>query len=461
MLSVTDLYPYQSYAKDYILSKNGSMLWLDIGLGKTIIALTAIEALLDQYKAKGALVIAPVKVVEAVWMQEAAKWCHTKRLTFSMVRGTPKERKAALLKPAEIYLINYESIQWLEKTLESLFFKNLPFDIVVFDEISKMKHTTSKRSRAFYKLLPHMTYRVGLTGTPASNGVIDLHGQYMVVDGGARLGPNITSYRERYFTYNQYSRKYQPRRGSTKEIISKITDITIEMAADDYLQLPPLVDVDRTLKLPDDILKQYKEFAKDFFLEINGDELEVFSSSAKSAKERQLANGAVYTNQPGEERAWTVFHDEKLDMLEELVDELNGQPLLVCYQFIHDKIRIKERFPDAVFIDNNNVAPIVEDWTNGKTKILVGHPQSMGHGLNLQYGGNHICWFGLTYNLEHYEQAIGRLLRNGQKKHTVFNHRLLAEGTIEDWISKVISSKDATQDTIRRAVKNYKEVQML
>lgn len=378
-----------------------------------------------------------------------------------MVRGTPKERREALLKPAEIYLINYEGIQWLEKILESLFPKNLPFDIVVFDEISKMKHTTSKRSRAFYKILPHMRYRVGLTGTPASNGIIDLHGQYMVIDGGARLGPNITSYRERYFTYNPYSRKYRPMRGATSSIISKISDITIEMASEDYLQLPPLVDIDIKLKLSEPILKQYREFEKDFFTEINGDDLEVFSAGAKTAKCRQLANGAVYTNQPGEQRAWTVFHDEKLDMLEELVNELNGKPLLVCYQFIHDKIRIKERFPDAVFIDNDNVAPIIERWTKGKTRILVGHPMSMGHGLNLQYGGNHICWFGLTYNLEHYTQAIGRLLRNGQKHHTVFNHRLLAEGTVEDWLAKVISSKDITQDGIRRAVKAYQDVQSL
>jgi len=464
MLNKTDLYPYQSYAADYILSKNGSMLWLDIGLGKTIISLTAIESLLDQYLAKAALVIAPVKVVEAVWMQEAVKWCHTKRLTFSMVRGTPKQRIAALLVPAEIYLINYESIQWLEKTLKSLFIeksKPLPFDIVVFDEISKMKHATSKRSRAFYSLLPHMSYRVGLTGTPASNGVIDLHGQYMVIDGGARLGPNITSYRERYFTYSQYSRKYQPRRGSTKEIISKISDVTIEMASEDYLQLPPLVNVDIKLKLSDDVQKQYKEFEKEFYTEIGGEDLEVFSASAKTAKCRQLANGAVYTNQPGEPRAWSVFHDEKLDMLEELVDSLAGKPLLVCYQFIHDKERIKERFPDAVFIDSSNVAPIVQDWTDGKTKLLVGHPASMGHGLNLQFGGHHICWFGLTYDLEHYTQAIGRLLRNGQKEHTVFNHRLLAENTIEDWLSVVISNKDATQGDIRNAVKTYKEVQML
>lgn len=459
MRTKSDMYKYQVRAVDHILQNNGSMLWLSVGLGKTIISLTAIEELQDRYDVRSVLVVAPVKVIEAVWAQEASEWTHTRRLSFSLVRGNPKQRLDALRQPADVYLINYENLKWLSSMLKEHWLDHdqpIPFDMVVFDEISKMKSSTAKRCRAFTKLLPYFHYRVGLTGTPATNGVIDLHGQFLMVDGGHRLGPNITGYRTRWFIYNEYSRKYSPRRNANEEIQSRIADITLEMSAEDYLELPPLVTVDRLIEMPESAMEKYVEFENEFFAEIDGEEIEAFNSGAKSIKCRQLANGAVYSNL--ERTEWATLHEEKLDMLEELLDELQDNPLLVCYQFVHDRERIRERFPSAVFLDRTNVAEKVKDWNDGRIKLLVGHPASMGHGLNLQYGGSHICWFGLPWSLELYEQAIGRLLRNGQEAQTVFNHRLLAKGTIEsDVMAKVVEQKGATQRDLRDAIKRYRE----
>lgn len=456
-LGKKDLYRYQKRVVDHIVSNNGSMVWCSIGMGKSIIALTAIEQLLDSYSAKGALVIAPLKVVEAVWSQEAQKWAHTHRLNVSIVRGTPKERTASLRIRSDIYLINYEQLQWLTKALTTMFLdkgRHLPFDIVIFDEISKMKNSTAKRCRAFVKILKYFKYRVGLTGTPATNGVIDLHGQFLMVDGGHRLGPNITSYRNRWFLHDSYRHKWSPRRGATEEIQKTISDITIEMRSEDYLELPPQIDRDWTLDMPKDIKDQYKGFEDSFFLELDEGSVEAFNAGAKSTKCRQLANGAVYTSE--DRTTWAAFHDEKLNTVEEIVDETNGSPLLICYQFRHDIERIKERFPGAVLLDRNNVAETVDEWNRGEIKMLIGHPMSMGHGLNLQYGGHNIIWYGVPWSLELYDQAIGRLLRNGQQGASVVNHRIVMNGTVEMAILEALETKGRTQSNLREAVKRYR-----
>jgi len=439
-------------------------------LGKTIISLTAIERLLDQYKIGAALVLAPKKVVEAVWAQEALKWDHTKRLKFSVVIGTPRQRLQALMTPADIYLTNYEQIQWLlgkkatKRVAETKGVLNehwlnrglrLPFDMVVFDEVSKLKTSTSKRAKAFAKVLPHCTYRVGLTGTPASNGLIDLQGQFLMVDGGHRLGPNITSFRNRWFLQDAYAHKWIPRRGAMVEIQRLISDITLEMKSEDYLQLPPQVDQDIKIDLPPEVYKQYKKFEKDFFLSLDGGgEVEAFNAGAKSIKCRQLANGAVYVDE--DRTRWDLFHNAKIEAVQEILGDLDGKPLLVCYQFKHDKERLLKQFPDAVALDTKNTAEKVEAWNRGEIRMMIGHPGSMGHGLNLQYGGNHILWFGLPWSLEHYLQAIGRLLRNGQKGETVINHRIIAKGTVEEAIVMALEMKGATQDSLREAVKQYR-----
>jgi SNF2 family DNA or RNA helicase len=480
-LKKSDLYPYQKEAVDHILSKNGSMLWLDIGLGKTPITLTAIERLLDQFKISGALVLAPKKVVEAVWEQESQKWEHTQRLRFSAILGTPKQRMNALKTPADVYLINYEQIGWLigkyvnksyntrrglRKTYsvfsKGVMFthwldlgKRLPFDMVVYDEISKLKNSTGKRFKAFTKVLPLFNYRVGLTGTPSANGLIDLHGQFLMVDGGHRLGPNITGFRTRWFMQNAYNMKWIPRRGAMNSITEQIADITLEMKASDYLQLPPLINQDIHIDLPKELKDQYRAFETEFFLELDsGGEVEAFNAGAKSMKCRQLANGAVYVGEAG--GPWEEFHSAKLDAVSDIVEELDGKPLLICYQFIHDKERLMARFPDAVALDRKDTAGKVLAWNDGKIRILIGHPGSMGHGLNLQFGGNHVLWFGLPWSLELYMQAIGRLLRNGQKGQAVINHRIITDGTIEMAVLIALSYKNANQDDLRAAVKQYR-----
>jgi SNF2 family DNA or RNA helicase len=434
------------------------MLWLDIGLGKTISSLTAIEQLLDSYKVKAALVIAPLKVIEAVWEQEARKWEHTRKLSFSCVRGTAAQRLKALLTPADIYLVNYEQIPWLHEALKTHWLDRqarLPFDMVVFDEISKMKNSTAKRVRKFTKILPYMQYRVGLTGTPAANGLIDLHGQFLMVDGGARLGPNITYYRSRWFVQDVYARKWMPRRGAIKEIEAAVSDIVLEMKTADYLSLPPLVNQDIIVEMPEDAMARYKALEKEFFTDLDsGGEIEVFSAEAKSMKCRQWANGAVYTDPEGKQ--WQEVHDEKVEMTKDLVESLNGKPLLICNQFRHDVPRLLKAFPQGRVLTGGDTKRIVEEWNRGEIDILIGHPASMGHGLNLQYGGNHILWFGLPWSLELYDQAIGRLLRNGQKGEAVINHRLIAKGTIEMAISEALKTKSVVQSALREAVKQYR-----
>ena len=451
----SDLYPYQQEAVKHITNNNSAMLWLDIGLGKTIISLTAIEYLMDAYKIRSALVLGPLQVIESVWAQEAAKWNHTRRLTFSMVRGTPKERLQALQTPADVYLTNYEQIQWLAGALQEV---PIPFAMVVFDEISKMKTSTAKRVRAFGNLLPHCTYRVGLTGSPAANGLIDLHGQYLMVDGGYRLGPNITGYRNRWFDLNAYSNKYIPRRSAAREIQDRISDITLEMKSSDYLQLPPVVTQDIIVPLTPALLSQYQEFEKDFFVSLdNGAAVEAFSAAGKGTKCRQLANGAVYTN-PEDKNEWEVFHDLKLVALDGLIEQLQGKPLLLAYQFRHDKARLAYRYPECVFLSDENTAECIARWNRGEIRILAGHPASMGHGLNLQAGGNHIAWFGLDWSLELYDQTIGRLARNGQEASRVVVHRIIAQDTIEhSVIAPVLSMKSRTQADLRAAIDQYRK----
>lgn len=470
-LTAADLYPYQREAVAHILNRNGSMLWLDMGLGKTPVTLTAIERLLDGYKAEAFLVLAPKKVVEAVWEQEAEKWEQAQRLKFSVVIGTPFQRLKALQTPADIYLTNYEQIQWLLgrpktkklKATRGVLLdhwidkkKRLPFDGVIFDEISKLKKATGKRAKAFAKILPHMKYRVGLTGTPAANGLPDLHGQFLMIDGGRRLGPNITGFRNRWLIQSPFDQKWLPRKGAMDEIKRLVGDITLEMKKEDYLELPPLVDQDIKLELPEAAAKKYKEFEEEFFLSLDGGEVEAFNSGAKSTKCRQLANGACYV---GEENdgTWALFHDVKLDAASEIVEELAGKPLLIAYQFKHDLERLRKRFPDLVILDRSDTAGKVAAWNRGEIRILALHPATGGHGLNLQYGGNHVLWFGLPWSLELYDQLIHRLLRNGQTGNVVVNHRLVIRNTIEPVIAAALKNKSAGQTALRDAVKQYRK----
>lgn len=447
--------PFQRRATNYIVERNNSMCWIDMALGKTIIALTASDFLLDTLQCRGVLVISTVKIVEGVWPAEVEEWEHTRWMRTSLVRGTPKQRLDALLAPAEIYLTNYEQITWLTRVLKKHWIGRglkLPFDIVIFDEVSKMKDATSHRTSNFMDILTHFKYRIGLTGTPATNGYIDLHGQYLVLDGGVRLGPSKSNYRKNYFIHNEYTRKYNLRRNAAAEIRARVSDITLQLSGKERMQLPPVRDTTIKLSLPDKLQKIYDKFMDDFFIQVNGRDVESLDSSARSMKCRQLANGAVFTTDEGRRTdVWEEFHTEKLDALSELIDTLGGEPLLLYYNFRHDKERIAKRFPETVFLDSkSNVAEVIKLWSAGRIKILSGHYLSMAHGLNLQHGGHHLCHFGVPWDLEWYMQALARLARPGQKHHTVFNHRIVMRGTIEtDVILDVLAMKGATQDDLR------------
>lgn len=455
-MNISNLYPYQVKAVDHILTRNGSMLWLDIGLGKTITTLTAISTLIDRFQIKAVLVVAPVAVCETVWRQEAKRWSHTKWLKFSTVRGDANQRKRALLTPAHVYLTNYELIERVVGALDEMYLSRgskIPFDMVVFDEISKMKMATTKRVKAFSKILPHFRWRVGLTGTPATNGLLDLHGQFLMIDGGKRLGPNITSYRDRWFINDAYAKKWNPRRGAGDEIRDRISDITITMKAEDYISLPDRIDQTIEIEFPKTLADKYREFEREFFIELEGGgEVEAFNSGALSMKCRQMANGACYLDDT--RTAWSEFHSLKLDAVQEIVDALGDSSTLVCYQFRHDLERLLKRFPKAVAINSKTAGASIEAWNSGEIKMMIGHPASMGHGLNLQYGGCHVVWFGLPWSLELYDQAIGRLHRNGQKS-TVINHRIIVKDTIEEAIKSALVGKSRTQSELRGAVERY------
>lgn len=451
------LHHYQVRGVEHIKKNLAGALWMDIGTGKTITSLTAIEDLMDKGEVYGVLVIAPLRICQSVWMQEALEWKHTSRLTFSLVHGTPQDRVAALRRKAFIYLVNYENLQWLSDQLIKKYLsrgKHLPFNMVVMDEVSKMSSSTSKRVKAFLRLLPYTMRRIGLTGTPATNGYQKLHGQYLCLDGGTRLGRHKTKFEARFFEQDYMGYKLKLRPGSKELIEDAIKDITYPVDAKDYLELPKKTILDIPIQLPKHARDIYNELEEEFFTEIDGEEIEVFNAAARSTKCLQICNGAIYTD---ETRNFAEVHQGKLDALEDILEEMAEKPLLVCYSFRSDAKRIKQRFKTAVDVKDRPADQIVSDWNRGDIPLLIGHPGSMGHGLNLQYGGHHMVWFGLPWDLELYDQAIGRLDRQGQK-YPVFVHRLIAEGTIEEEAVKpVLSMKGSVQDALKRAIKKHQE----
>jgi len=454
MLHKDQLHQYQLRMVEHITSRPASALWSSVGTGKTITTLTAIEELMDTCEVYGTLVVATKRIVQAVWKQEAASWYHTEGFTFSTILGSPKQRVAALFKRADIYLINYENLPWLIDKLKQHWLhkgKHLPFNLVVFDEISKMSNSKSIRTKAFCKILPYTTMRVGLTGTPATNGLVKLHGQYLVLDGGTRLGVRRADFELKYFEADYMGYKLTPRPGADEAIRHTIQDMTYTVEAKDYLELPACTVQDVLIPWSDKSRKQYDDLETEFYMEMDEGSIEVFNQAAKTMKMLQACNGFVYTD---EFRNVASIHSDKLDALDELVEGLNGAPLLVCYSFKADAAAIKERFPNAVNVTDGDASDIVEKWNAGEIGMLIGHPASMGHGLNLQKGGHHLAWYGLTWDLEYYEQAVGRLDRQGQTK-PVFVHRLLMEDCIEQVVSEALGNKGNTQEAIKNAVKKH------
>ena len=435
---------YQQFATDFILNQSICCLMLDMGLGKTVITLTALWQLaLDSFDVSRVLVIAPKRVAEDTWPKELAKWEHLTGLTSSLVLGSAAERKAALQRKAFLYIINRENVAWLVKN------HYWDFDMVVIDELSSFKSNKAERFKAMKKVRPMVTRIVGLTGTPAPNTLLDLWPQMYLMDMGQRLGRFIGGFRDRFFLPDKRNREiiysYKPREGAEDAIYALISDICISMKAADYLDMPERIDNRIEVSMSPKERKLYDDFQKDMVLSIGDEQLDAANAAALSNKLLQMANGAVY----GEDKKVLPIHDRKLDALEDLVEAANGKPLLVAYWYKHDLQRIKVRFKNARCIDT---AKDIDDWNAGQIPLALIHPASAGHGLNLQDGGCTIVWFGLTWSLELYQQLNARLWRQGQK-HTVVIHHIITKGTHDEDVMRALENKDTRQSALIEAVR--------
>ena len=437
---------YQAYAINYIETHPIAAVLLDMGLGKTIISLTAIADLLfDSFEAHRILVVAPLRVARDTWPAEIAKWEHLQHLTFAVCVGTPKERRAALLTGADITIINRENLGWL---IDSSGF-DFDYDMVIIDELSSFKNHKSKRFQSLMKVRPKVKRIIGLTGTPSSNGLMDLWAEFKLLDFGERLGRFITHYRNNYFVPDKRNGEiiysYKPMPYAEDAIYRRISDITISMKSTDHLQMPELITSQYEVQLSEEEEKRYKELKADFILELPEGEITAANAASLTGKLSQLANGAIYDDDGN----IIEFHDRKLDALEDLIEAANGKPLLVAYWFKHDLQRIKKRFHVREIKSSKDIT----DWNNGDIPVAVIHPASAGHGLNLQAGGSTLIWFGLTWSLELYQQTNARLWRQGQTSGTVVIEHIITKGTIDERILKALSLKEVTQNALIDAVK--------
>ena len=436
---------YQKYATNFILDHPVSAILLDMGLGKSVITLTAItELLFDRFDAHKILVIAPLRVARDTWPAEIEKWDHLHCLTYSVAIGTEQERRNALMAKADIYLINRENVDWLVSK------SNLPFDfdMVVIDELSSFKSYSAKRFKSLLKVRPKIKRIVGLTGTPSSNGLIDLWAEFRILDMGQRLGRYITHYRNNFFTPDKRNQQmvfsYKPLPGAEKAIYRLISDITISMKSTDFLKMPECVINEVPVYLSPDEQDIYDTFREDMVIKLKADEIDAVNAAVLSGKLLQMANGAVYD----EDSKTHQIHDRKLDALEDLIEGANGKPVLIAYWYNHDLERICQRFDVRQIKTSKDIA----DWNNGNIQVAVIHPASAGHGLNLQSGGSTLIWFGLTWSLELYQQTNARLWRQGQRD-TVVIHHIVAKGTIDEQVMTALHKKEKTQTDLINAVK--------
>ena len=464
MLTPNLLHDYQKKAVNFQCTRPTSMLWLDMGLGKTVITLTSIAHLLSTGYLRGVLIVAPIRVIRLVWRQEAAKWEHTKGLRFSMVTGTKDQRTRALMRPADIYLINYENLRWLAETMQTYYIakdRSPPFNGVVWDEISKMKNSATDRVKAVRKVLDHFSWSTGLTGTPASNGYKDLHGQFLVVDRGQRLGTSKTAFKTRFYRkVGQFREELYP--DSQDVIKNLIGDITLEMSAEDYNPLPDLIVNDVEVEMDAETRVKYEQLEKEFFVQLDAStSVEVFNQGAMTNKALQFSNGAVYpvAGMP----LWAPVHDLKLDALEEIIDEAQGSPILCAYAYRSDAERIMERFKALRPINltecktEGSLTNAMDRWQKGDCQLMIGHPASMGHGIDgLQKNGRTLVWFGLNWSLDLYDQFNARLRRQGQGA-PVICHRIMCRDTLDQAQAIALNDKATTQSALRGAVKQYRE----
>ena len=439
---------YQKFAAEHIVKKSIAALFLDMGLGKTVITLSAIQELVyDRFEVRKVLVIAPLRVGRDTWPQEIEKWDHLKGITYSVAIGTETERKVALMAKADIYIINRENVEWLVKNCV------FDFDMVVIDELSSFKSGTTKRFKSLLKVRATVKRIVGLTGTPSSNGLMDLWAEYRLLDMGKRLGRYIGQYRRDFFVPDKRNQQiifsYKPVAGAEESIYKLISDITISMKSVDYLKMPECVMNKVEVFMNEEEQAKYETMRKEMVLSLDGTDIDAINAAALSNKLLQMANGAVYN----EDQKAVSIHDRKLDALEDLIEGTNGKPVLIAYWFKHDLERIAKRLTTKHIpfarIDGNES---IRKWNDGELPVALIHPASAGHGLNLQAGGSTLIWFGLTWSLELYQQTNARLWRQGQKQ-TVVIHHIVSKGTIDENVMKALEKKDKTQAALIDAVK--------
>ena len=446
------LHNYQVVAKDFIIGHPYAAVILDMGMGKTATTLSAVnELMFDRFEVTKVLVIAPLRVANTVWSDEIEQWAELRHLRYSKIVGTPKQRKVALQKDADIYIVNRENLPWLVEQC-SPYFK---WDMVVIDELSSFKSWQSKRFKAFMAMRPYMKRIVGLTGTPSSNGLMDLFAEFKVIDGGERLGRFIGEFRSRYFEEGRRNGnivyEYIPMDYAECQIQDKISDITISMKALDYLDMPELISTKKLVRMSEKEKEKYSQFKKEYVLsELDGLEVTAANAASLTNKLVQLSNGAVYSD----DHTVVALHEQKLDALEDILESANGEPVLVAYWFKHDLARIMGRL-DKLKVKSRvlKTEEDIREWNKGNVPVGLLHPAGAGHGLNLQKGGHHLVWFGLTWSLELYQQTNARLWRQGQEAETVVIQHIVTEGTIDEEILKALENKDAQQERLIEAVK--------
>ena len=436
---------YQTYATNFILEHPIAAVLLEMGLGKSVITLTAIyELMLNRFEVKKVLVIAPLRVARDTWPAEIEKWEHLQGLTYSVAIGTEVERIAALKRPAHLYLINRENVDWLISKSNLTF----DYDMVVIDELSSFKSHAAKRFKSLLKVRPKVKRMVGLTGTPSGNGLMDLWAEFRVLDMGQRLGRYITHYRNNFFVPDKRNQQmifsYKPKPGAENAIYKLISDITISMKSADFLKMPECVINEVPVVLSEEEWSVYHELREDMVVDLKDEEIDAVNAAALSGKLLQMANGAVYN----EEKEVVHIHDRKLDALEDLIEGANGKPVLVAYWYNHDLQRIKKRFS----VREIKTSQDIKDWNNGEIPVAVIHPASAGHGLNIQFGGSTIIWFGLTWSLELYQQTNARLWRQGQND-TVVIHHIVAKDTIDEDVMAALRKKEKIQSALIDSVK--------
>ena len=445
---------YQRKALEFIISRGSGQLFLDPGLGKTSIMLQAIKVLRSAGAIKRTLIVAPLRPVYGVWPEEVKKWVNFENITVSVLHGPEKAKR--LKDDSMVHVINFDGLQWLAMSLNKSGVV-FPYDMLIIDEISYLKNTRTQRFKVLSSMLDKFKRRVGLTGSPAPNSLLDIFGPQLVIDRGATFGRFVTHFKTAYFYptgFNGYEWKLQP--GAEEKIYTALADKVIRMAAEDYLEMPPFVINDVKIELPASARKIYDELEKKLVSEIATGEITATTAAVAIMKCHQIANGGVYLD--GTERTVEHLHNAKTDATAEIVEELNGKPVLIAYHYTHDLARLKEVFPAAPVIGSgvtgSKLTTIIEAWNKGEIQVLLAHPQSAGHGLNLQDGGSTIIWYSNTYNFEVYDQFNRRLYRQGQKQPVII-HRLIAKKTVDEAIINAVDRKDSTQKALMLAIQEY------